>query len=473
MPKVLLYELNEVPWRVIDTFVKRHPTSTLAEILKESLCYETYTQDSGELHPWSTWPTVHRGVYNDVHDIRFLNQKILTPYKPSWELLEAHGVTVGVFGSLHSWPVPQKGYYAFYVPDTFAQDSHTLPSSLESFQRFNLTQTQRDSGVVARHIRFNWTQLKDLIGIIRRGLKFKTLLQAIRQLIREVLNKNFKSVRSIYQSPIAFDLFFRLLTTQKPSYATFFTNHVAGMMHRYWKYLYPEDFNYKLKSNDDFFKAQAILRAMEIADEQLKKLKTFADAQGYGIAIVSSMGQEAIDRGEYLGQLHIRNMQTFYQAIQFEGAVKNNMAMSPDFTFEFQTLEDLERFQNCVLNLTDTNGTPVFGFKRSDLTLNINLQTTAPLVKSGGLYRHQKSQKLSFIELGITVEQRDPGTGYHQPKGIAIFYKKGVMPNQERTTIESVAIAPTLLALFEAPIPGYMKAPIQKIVDSFKNARKL
>lgn len=468
MSKIILYELNEVPWCVIDTFVEKYPTSTLASLLKESIQYTTLTKDSGELHPWTTWPTLHRGVYNDTHDIRFLNQEITTNYKPTWEFVAEKGIATGVFGSLQSWPIPKTGHYPFYIPDTFSKDAQTSPSSLGCFQRFNLAQTKKDGGVLAESISLNTQSLKDLFSMIQNGLSWKTILLLLRQLIREILNKNFKHIRSIYQSPVAFDLFFTILEKKKPSYTTFFTNHVAGMMHRYWKYLYPEEFNYKLKTNDDYFRSHAVLRAMEITEMQLKTLKTFADENDYAIGIVSSMGQEAIDRGEFLGQIHIRNMDKFYQVLKFQKSIKNNLAMSPDFAFEFVSVDDLEEFQNAVLNLTDTNGTPVFGFKRSGLTLNINIQTTASLIRSGGLYRDQKKEKISFDDLGISIESRDPGTGYHQPKGIAIFYKKGLQEMNKRTTIESIKIAPTILSLFDVPLPSYMGKPLQDIVENLK-----
>lgn len=468
MSKIILYELNEVPWRVVDTFIEKYPDSTFAAILKESLHYKTHTKDSGELHPWTTWPTFHRGVYNDTHDIRFLNQEILTNYKPTWEFTAEYGITTGVFGSLQSWPIPKTGHYFFYIPDTFAKNPQTLPHALECFQRFNLAQTKRDGGVVAQSVFLSLRSLKDLFQMIQNGLTIKTVLLLIRQLVRELLNKNFRHIRSIYQSPIAFDLFFRILQQKKPAYVTFFTNHVAGMMHRYWKYLYPQDFNYTVKTNDDYFRSHAILRAMEIADAQLKKLKDFADSNGYSLIIASSMGQEAIDRGEFLGQLQLRHMDKFYQTIHFNKPIKNNMAMSPDFVFEFESAEDLKLFQNAVLNLTDSNGTPVFGFKQSGLTLNINLQTTAALVRSGGLYRDQKKEKVSFEDLGISVEARDPGTGYHQPEGIMIVYKKGLPAFTKRPIVDAIAVAPTILSLFEAPIPSYMVPPVQNIVDTLK-----
>jgi hypothetical protein len=471
MSKIILYELNEVPWRVVDTFVKRFPDSTFAAILNESLQYTTHTKDSGELHPWTTWPTFHRGVYNNTHKISFLNQEIHTPYKPLWEVLTEHNVSVGLFGSLQSWPIPQKGDYRFYIPDTFAKDPQAFPTALEAFQRFNLAQTRKDGGVVAKGVSLSWQSIKDIIHMFQNGLTAKTFFILLRQLIREILNKNFRNIRSIYQSPVAFDLFFRLLTTTKPAYVSFFTNHVAGMMHRYWKYLYPGDFQYKVKKSEEYFRAQAVMRAMEIVDEQLKKMKSFADQEGYTILIAASMGQEAIDRGEYLGQLHITDMEKFYQAIQYHEPIQHNLAMSPDFSFEFENEKNLITFQNAVLNLTDSNGTPVFGFKQSGLSLNINLQTTPTLVKSGGFYRNQKREKIPFQDLGISIEPRDLGTGYHQPEGIAIFYKKGIQPSKERITIESIEMAPTLLSLFHIDPPRYMQPPVKEILQALQEPR--
>ena len=48
-----------------------------------------FTEDDGELHPWSTWPTVLRGVNNNIHNIRFINQDLRCSkfYKPIWEIL--------------------------------------------------------------------------------------------------------------------------------------------------------------------------------------------------------------------------------------------------------------------------------------------------------------------------------------------------------------------------------------------------
>ena len=72
MRNILLFELNEVPFQVMDYYCSKFPSSTLAKTLQRSTQLETFTHDQGHLHPWSTWPTIHRGVTNEVHHIKDL-----------------------------------------------------------------------------------------------------------------------------------------------------------------------------------------------------------------------------------------------------------------------------------------------------------------------------------------------------------------------------------------------------------------
>jgi len=461
--KVIFYELNEVPWRVIDYFISQRPKSTLVKILQNSYQYTTITQDSGELHPWSTWPTVHRGVYNDTHNIRFLNQHITSKHPPLWEILADHKVPVGVFGSLQSWPIPKKQEYRFYVPDTFAPDSQTYPEEVSVFQKFNLRQTEKDGGAVPKPLKVSTALAKEVFQLLDKGLSLKSLTLVGQQFLNEKLNPAFRSIRPIFQAPVAFDFYFKLLQETAPSFSTFFTNHVASMMHRYWKQAFPQDFGLTPSTEEDKFRAHNILRAMKIADAQLKKLKAFADAHNYVLMIASSMGQEPVERGDYAGELKISHMDRFYKAIGYTGFVKNNLAMNPDFSFSFQDKEDLILFKNLVQTLKSKEGSSIFTFKESGLTLNCNLQSSVDLIKHGHIYKGTRS--LPFEDLGITVEYRDQGTGYHQPKGIWIIYHKDLNSISYREEIESIEIAPSILSLFGVKAPSYMKNPLASVKE--------
>ena len=132
---------------MLDYFCKKFPASHLAKTLPYCAQYETYTEDKGELHPWATWPTLHRGISNQHHQIKDFGQnleKIDKEYPPIWKILTAQSISTGVFASMNSYPLPQNyGSYDFYVPDPFAADSQAYPGYVVPFQAFNLGMSRR------------------------------------------------------------------------------------------------------------------------------------------------------------------------------------------------------------------------------------------------------------------------------------------------------------------------------------------
>ena len=125
---LIIYELNEVPKKIIDYYISLKPNSNLNKLIKNGFFCETITDDVGELHPWSSWPTVHRGVDSSIHKIKFINQNLdhAKKYPPIWEVLINNKITVGIFGSLQSYPPIKSKYVRFYVPDTFSPKSDTF-----------------------------------------------------------------------------------------------------------------------------------------------------------------------------------------------------------------------------------------------------------------------------------------------------------------------------------------------------------
>jgi len=459
---LICYELNEVPWRIVDLYVKLKPHSHLAAILENSCQLTTRTQDSGDLHPWTTWPTVHRGVYNDIHNIRFINQDIVTPYRPIWELLAKEGYRVGVFGSLQSWPIPDHLPFCFYIPDTFARDAQTYPQDLEVFQEFNLEQTQRD-GAIAGRVRIV-QQVPTLLRLVARGLRLTTVLRLGCHLVGEKLYPDYRTFRSILQAPVSFDFYWRLLNQHKPDFSTFFTNHVAGMMHRYWMYLFPEDFGYSLKTPRDCFLAQNIVRAMDIADQHIGRLKRFCDDTRYTLLIAGSMGQKAIQLADYCGELRIKDPDKFIAKLGFAGRVKSFMAMQPDFTFRCDTAETLEEFKGDALSLKNEKGESLFGCSISGLTIGLYLGGySRQVIESQTLYR--EGSRLSIHVYGIDCIYRDQGTAYHEPDGIAIFYGQGIRVSDQRQKIASIQLLPTLLRAYQVPLGEYMAQPVETVLN--------
>jgi hypothetical protein len=463
MTKIVVYELNEVPWRVVDRYLSSRPSAHLGKLLQTATQLTTRTTDSGELHPWSTWPTMHRGVNNDAHEIRFINQDLTVAqdYPPLWQLLVDSGTTVGICGCLQSFPPLAHQNMHFHIPDTFAPAPDTLPSRHQPFQKLNLKLTGENKAIATG---VSFKDITEGLGLFRTGVTMKSGMRLAGHLVSEKINKLNKSLRATMQAHVAFDVFMDAMKSTQPEYAAFFSNHVAGTMHRYWKYAFPEDFDYQLRSDSEFdqFHSQSVFKAMDIFDEQLGVLLRFAETHGYDVVVCSSMGQEAVHRGAYSPELKLDDERLLAEKMGFVGSFEMKLAMQPDINFVFANYDELARFKNELFRLKDADGKQVLKARYEEQGLSLNLMSC----RSTAAYENRTllldGQPIALEALGFSVFKRDQGTGYHQPEGSLIWkqHKQLGQPIQDRSVVDSRQYAPTILSAFGATVPSYMMEPI-------------
>ena len=82
--------------------------------------------------------------------------------------------------------------------------------------------------------------------ILKSSIRIKNLFKILTHIFLEKVNPKFKKRRALLQPNLSFDIYFRNLQKSKPDFSTFFTNHLAGMMHYYWLDIFPEEFNKSL-----------------------------------------------------------------------------------------------------------------------------------------------------------------------------------------------------------------------------------
>ncbi len=458
--KILLFELNEVPWKVALDYCKKFPDSTFAKIVAKSYKYETVCPDTGELSPWITWPTFHRGVNNEKHHISDFNQDLSEANKkyPSvWEILKHKGISTGVFGSFHSTPPPADYKdYSFFVPDAFSADSRAYPEYIEPFQNFNLVMSRGSSRNVSSKI-----DMKSGLGMVMKipqlGLRMSTFMELGRHLIDERKRPWVKARRRTYQVVLAFDVFFKLIRKKKPQFVTFFSNHVASAMHRYWAASYPEDYKqYNIEKDwADTYKGE-INFTMGVFDKFLKEMVSFIDANpDYKLVIASSMGQASTTADLIDSQVYIKDADKFFNRIGIPATETTKVAsMFPQYNIKINAVK-VETLRN--------------GLK----DLRINGQHVEFREQEGGFFAidfGQKNikeefatlgdEKISFEELGLEnmmIEDKSGSTAYHIPEGIMVIYDpKDLTAKEGITKIPSTAVAPALLYNFGLDIPEYM-----------------
>lgn len=463
MNKIILYELNEVPIRILDYYRKMRPNSWFAKNYDNLKKFETYSENPGHLSPWNTWPTLHRGVASDKHFISDFNQNLTDVNKefPAiWQILAEENVKVGVFGSLHSYPLPASPEkYKFYVPDVFAAGSECFPKDVEIFQDINLKLSRKSARNVDSSIPYKdiW---KLMMKVRTLGFKSGTMMDVGGHLVAERMNR-WKSVRRrTYQTVIGFDVFYKLLNKNKPDFVTFFTNHVASSQHRYWAAAFPDDYE-KMLYDQEWINTynNEILFTMDKTDEMLKRLSSFvAKNPDYKLMVTSSMGQDAVECQPIETQLYIVDHEKFMNAL----GVKSNEfeilpAMLPQFNYAVSDAV-VDAFKEKINN-TIINGTKL-SYRESEagrFSLDLGHQNCK------GVRLEVNGKEIAEDESGlknVEIEDKSSSTAYHIPEGHLFIYHPSFSKSEmNSTSVETCEILPTLMSNFGLNGKDYMKAP--------------
>ena len=462
--RIILFELNEVPWRIIDEYVEANPGSHLARVLTSSRQFTSITADRGHLSPWTTWPTLHRGVNDEQHMIGGFGQDRSAADKqfpPVWELLRSAGVSVGICGTLHTYPTPQDiEAYSFYLPDTFASEPTAFPDELATFQAFNLKMARESARNVDTGV-----PVGDALKVLKKtpaiGIRPQTYAALAAQLIGERRKPWLSTRRRTFQAVLAFDLFMKQLADRRPSFSSFFSNHVASAMHRYWAAAYPSDYD-DLQLGADWMDKyrEEVPWAMAQADAMIGRLAAFCDAHPeFQLWIASSMGQGATTAQPLETQIYLNDVPAFMQALGLprDGGWEIRPAMLPqrNVHVEDRYADDFE----AGLGRVTIGGGPLT-YKRDGGFFSIdfgqaNLHDRPDAVTLAG-------QVTPIAELGleiVEIEDRSDTTAYHIPEGILSVYDptdRAAKP-AVRPEVSVLAITPALLENFGVPVRDYMQ----------------
>lgn len=472
MKTVILLEANEIPVRLVEDHVARRPGGNLAALVERSNTWVTTCEDELELDPWISWPTLHRGVTESRHGIHHLGQSLESAdekYPPVWRLLTEAGVDVGVFGSLHSSHVPPDAeQYAFYLPDYFAREVYAHPPSLLPFQQFNLVMTRRSARNVDTGVPVEET-LRFLAGAAVNGLRPATVGRVVAQLADERRDPVRKIRRRNVQAEIGLDLFVRLLDRTRPQLATYYTNHVAASMHRYWAAHFPGDYPEDEAMPADWIERYAgeVPEAMDVFDRMLGRLMRWVDSNRHTeLVVASSLGQAAVETGETRGFTTVTDTPRF---MDFLGLDRSDWteghAMVPCISVDVRPdkvdevvakLEDLELMGSRPVRSANEVAPLSFDVKDGrtlHLFFYLEGQEPAGKVQLDGRYEDLEDAGFGFF----VHEDNVACSAHHVREGILAVYDPAAPPPSARwEPLSTLEVAPALLRRFGVEVPDYM-----------------
>src|SRR4029077_5028098 len=455
---VLLYELNEVPWQIVDFYLRRRPQSTFALALERAQCLTTVNDDPAHLSPWRTWSTFHTGLYTKDHNSWALGQDPETLRgEPIWDVAERAGRRVGMFGVPQSWPPRQFADNGFCIPDTFARDAQASTESMSRFQEFNLSMTA-DNAFSSNAPLSPAQMVRVGADISLKGLTPRSGALIVRQLVRERRDPRWKEGGPVAQALPAFDLILRLHTRRRPNLSLFFTNHMAGVMHRYWGDAVPGYTDQYAYRADEVF-SRFMLEALEIFDRQLRRiLRWIARNPSTILVIASSMGQAPIEYTEVDRCYLLRDSERLTGALGLERNEPGEAMMYPEYVLMFETPEGAERAIEQLERL-ELGGEPFFeSLFAAGRTLTAKVTTSYEGGSSLSVRAAHGEQRtaLTLDDLGITVEERLGGgnTAYHVPEGIWIAVGRDVEPDSSRAEFNILQAKSRVLDLLGIGVPS-------------------
>lgn len=461
--KVVLVELNEITWRLLDPLLERGELPQFAALIRRGARAATIAPEvPPDLDPWISWTTLYTGRPQAEHGVKFLEQPPETVTGPRiWDIAADAGRSVGVFGSIMSWP-PRKDIRGFWIPGTFSPDPATHPAELQPIQDLNLTYTRAFTpvGGSARRpgkLRLVW-QLR------RLGLRGKTLARIAGFFARRLARRGHDWEKVSLQPLINYDFFAALWSRHRPDLATFHSNHVAHYQHRYWRATDPLPFLEKPSREEVEQYGDCIRFGYQVADELLGRLRDLVGPETV-IVIASGLGQQPYVTEEFRGGrtiVRLRDIDQVLDLLGVRGECERYSVMAPQWNVRFYSDEAQQRaIRGLDMSYYASPEQPLFKYLVAGNTICLNVSQKLPRPIDG-------DADCVFPEVGRAVKMRDlcaekdptPKQGHHDRAGVLIVAGPGIRPNVDLGECSTLDVAPTLLTLLGLPIPDHMRGRV-------------
>lgn len=465
--KVLLVEINEITWNLLDPLIQQGKLPVFDRLKAEGAWAAPVSVDlPPQLDPWITWTTLYTGQPQANHNVFFLEQPPETIHAQRlWEYCHDQGLSVGVYGSLCSWPPQQvRGYY---VPDTFAPAADTWPESLRPIQQLNLAYT-RANRLHGEEDRF-WYKAKLGSQLLPLGLRPKTVARITRQLTLERRKPELRWQRVALQPFVNFDFFSRLYQQYQPDFATFHTNHVAHYQHTYWKAMQPELFPQETSPDEVRQYGGAIEYGYRMADKLLGQVLRLLPSDTV-LVVASSMGQKpfltTLKKGKRIRQ--IKSLDRLLDLLGLSGRVRALATMSDQFNLYADTPELGEQVNRALsAAYLDSPEQPMFSVDQIEASVTGTLLNYDQTSDDSLCHFPLRENPVSIRYTDLVQDTGLIKSGCHDPKGMMIMYGKGIKPGSQIEACNNLDIAPTILTLLGLPVPEAMKGRV--LSEAFQN----
>lgn len=471
MRPLILFEVLELPWFVLQMYAKDNPKSHLAYLLGHSLNARVITEPAKELRYWVSSTTTHRGVSQDIHGLKFVNQTENLTHPPIWVELARQGLRIGVFGApySHAWKDAVPDRTLFYVPDKFAPDNWATPARAVAYQRLLrlLSRlTDQGHGKVSARLLGGVAILHFLLLRVMR-LRFG----AIRYLARRWRFPVWRSTSNLIGARLAFNEFLTLYDLKKPDFGLFVSSAVATTLHN--------GINLYLNACKRG-KSQAATRvslALDELDAEVGMLLAVAAQEQATLVVTSGYGQVQITNDK-----DSESEQRFWLLLKphklitwlgVDNCIQMLPSMLPCATLWFRCDADRDKTVERLNQLRRVgDDAPMFYIEEGTCCISLKAMPDEVSMRSGLVrYREPNGARstLPISQLGLVERKRRKLAGEHTPGGVLLVHRPEFKGASWLSDVDIAAIASTLIEALGAKVPTSMHSPALDLLQKFRD----
>lgn len=292
-PKLMFFELDGATWTVMKPLLEKGELPHIQKLMDRG-AHGILMSESPSISP-KIWTGIFSGKRPDKHGVAFFgaNSKMVRA-KRIWDILEDRGYTVGVFGSLVTWP-PYK-VNGFMVPSVDALGTETYPEEYGFFQKLALSERKKWKETAGPVLAL-WDNV-DLAGkLLKHGINPRTFLNAVRCVLREkvvkrgLLDRYWRKV--FLHLELATDFLEFLLEKHRPDFCTWHIHTCDSVAHRYWAFYEPEPFQGEVTERQIKAMGDVIPDSYRVADRAIGRIMDRLD-NDTTIVLVSDHGGRAL-----------------------------------------------------------------------------------------------------------------------------------------------------------------------------------
>lgn len=450
---IICLEFNELTPRLMDDFIGRGLLPNFQRLREQSCVFTTDAEAEGEwLNPWVQWVTVHSGLSAQEHGIFRLSNAFQMKTPAVWDLVSQAGQKVCVFGSMNSWYT--KPLNGCLVPDPWCQQLEPYPADeFEAFYKYIQHNVQEYANADSRLSRADTLRFLRYLGA--HGLRFRTIVRIVRQLVRERFG-NHRWRRASLLDALQFDVFAHLYRKHQPQFSTFFLNSTAHYQHKFWRNMDPQAFQIRPTAREQRDYKDAILFGYQEMDRLVGQFLKLAPNATF--LFMTAMGQRPYTKMEVNGGkrvFRLRNESALREHLGVEGNWTYEPIMADEFFLRFKSQADATRIAQHLTGFELPSGAAAFSVDPQGLELVVQCRCRE-LLPEGARIRHAAAGiDVDFHKVFYRVDTLK--SAYHDPLGMLWIRHPSRRHYVQEEPVSLTRIAPTILHLLGIERPDFMQ----------------